>query len=85
VLSPSYSSFHAYRIVVGNPERPRTNERPKLRSQNNIKMDLKQIKYESVDWIHLAQDRDRCRALANSNEPSGSIEGGKFFEQLSDF
>jgi len=34
--------------------------------------------WERVDWIHLAQYSDQCRALAN--EPSGSVKGGKFFD-----
>jgi hypothetical protein len=36
-----------------------------------------------VDWIHLAQDRDQWQALMNSNEPSGSIKGREFLDQLS--
>jgi hypothetical protein len=43
----------------------------------NIKVNLKNMGWEGVDWIHLAQDRDRCRALVeHSNELLGSIKGG---------
>jgi hypothetical protein len=41
----------------------------------NIKMDLREIGWDGMDWIHLAQDRDQWRALVNNgNEPSGSIK-----------
>jgi hypothetical protein len=40
--------------------------RPRSRWEGNIKMYLKEIRYEDVDWIHLAQDRDQCRALGNT-------------------
>jgi hypothetical protein len=42
-------------------------------------MDLREIRWEDVEWIHLAQDRGPCE---NGNEPSGSIKGGKFLEYL---
>jgi hypothetical protein len=41
---------------------------------DNIKMDLLEIVLGVVDWIGLAQDRERWRALECSNEPSGSIK-----------
>jgi hypothetical protein len=41
---------------------------------DNIKMDLLEIGLNVVDWIGLAQDRYRWRALVNCNEPSGSIK-----------
>jgi hypothetical protein len=44
-------------------------------------MDIREIGLEAVHWIHLAQDRDRRRALANKiNEPSGSIKDGEFLD-----
>jgi len=45
--------------------------------ENNIKIDLKEIVREGVDWIHAAQNRDQRRALVNTvmNEPSDSIKG----------
>jgi hypothetical protein len=55
----------AYNIFVGRPEgRPR--RRPRRRWEDNIKMDLREIGFGDVDWIHLAQDRDRFRALVNT-------------------
>jgi hypothetical protein len=54
---------NAYRIVVGKPEGKRQLGRPRRRWVDNIKMDLREI---SVDWIDLAQDRGRWRALVNT-------------------
>jgi hypothetical protein len=55
----------AYRLV-GKPERMRPIERPRRRWVNNIKMDLLEVGWGDVDWIGLAQDRDKRRALVNS-------------------
>jgi hypothetical protein len=52
----------AYNILVGKPE----GRRPLGRWEDNIKMDLREIGFGDVDCIHLAQDRDRCRALVNT-------------------
>jgi hypothetical protein len=53
----------AYNILVGRPEGRRPLGRPRRRWEDNIEMDLREIGFGDVDWIHLAQDRDRCRAL----------------------
>jgi ribosome biogenesis protein Nip4 len=53
----------AYRALVGNPEGRRPLGRPKRRWEDNIKMDLREVGWGSVDFFHLAQDRDRWRAL----------------------
>jgi hypothetical protein len=55
----------AYNILVGRPEGRRPLGRPRRRWEDNIKMDLREIGFGDVDWIHLAQDRDRWRALVN--------------------
>jgi hypothetical protein len=49
----------AYNILVGRPEGRRPLGRPRSRWEDNIKMDLREIGFGDVDWIHLAQDRDR--------------------------
>jgi hypothetical protein len=49
----------AYNILVGRPERRRPLGRPRRRWEDNIKIDLREIGFGDVDWIHLAQDRDR--------------------------
>jgi hypothetical protein len=50
---------------VGKPERKRPLGRPRLRWEDNIKMDLQVVRYGVTYWIELAQDRDRWRALVN--------------------
>jgi hypothetical protein len=56
----------AYNILVGKPEWRRPLARPRRRWEDNIKMDLGEIGLEDVNWIHLAQDRDRWRNLVNT-------------------
>ena len=48
-----------FRVLVGNPEGRRPLGRPRLRWEDNIKMDLQEVGYGSMDWIYLARDRDR--------------------------
>jgi hypothetical protein len=55
----------AYNILVGRPEGRRPLGRPRRRWEDNIKMDLREIVFGDVDWIHWAQDRDRRLALVN--------------------
>jgi hypothetical protein len=55
----------AYRLLVGKPEGRRQLGRPRRRWLDNIRMDLVEVGWGDVDWIGLAQDRDRCRALVN--------------------
>jgi hypothetical protein len=55
----------AYRSLVGKPEGKRPLGRPRHRWVDNIKMDLLEIGRGGVDWIGLAQDGDKCRALVN--------------------
>jgi hypothetical protein len=53
-------------ILVVRPEGRRPLGRPRRRWEDNIKMDLREIGFGDVDWIHLAQDRDRWRTLVNT-------------------
>jgi hypothetical protein len=53
-----------YRVLVGKPEEKRPLERPSLKWEDNIKMDLQEVGCGGTDWIELAQDRDWC-ALVN--------------------
>jgi hypothetical protein len=57
---------NACRIFVGKPEGKRPLERPRCRWVNNIKMNLREIRWNGMDWIDLAQDRDQWRALVNT-------------------
>jgi hypothetical protein len=56
----------AYRILVGRPEGRRLLGRPRRRWEDNIKMDLQEVGLGGMDWIDMAQDRDRWRALVNA-------------------
>ena len=51
------------RVLVGKPEGKRSLGRPRRRWEDNIKMDLQEVGGGRGDWRHLAQDRDRWRAL----------------------
>jgi hypothetical protein len=55
-----------YRLLVGKPERKRPLGRPRRRWMDNIKVDILETGLNAVDWIGLAQDRYRWRALVNS-------------------
>jgi len=55
-----------YKCLVGKPEGKRPLGRPRRRWENNIKMDLQEMGCGDMDWIDVAQDRDRWRALVNA-------------------
>ena len=55
-----------YRVLVGKPEGKRPLGRPRRRWEDNIKMDLHEVGCGGINWIELAQDRDRWRALVNA-------------------
>jgi hypothetical protein len=57
---------NAYRLLVGKPEGKRPPGRPRRRWVDNIKRDLGEMGWGDVDWIGLAKDRNRWRALVNS-------------------
>jgi hypothetical protein len=58
--------MNAYRILVGNPEGKRPLGRPRRRWVDSIKMYLREIGWDGMDWMDLAQDRDQWRALVNA-------------------
>jgi len=55
-----------YRVLVGKPEVKRPLGRPRRRWEDNIKMDLQEVGGGCGDWMELAQDRDRWRALVST-------------------
>ena len=56
----------AYRVLVGKPERKRPLGRPRPKWVDNIRMYLQEVGCEYVDWIGLAQDRERRRTLVSA-------------------
>jgi hypothetical protein len=57
---------NAYRLLVGKPEGKRPLGRPRRRCVDNIRMDLGEVGWGDVDWIGLAKDRNRWRALVRA-------------------
>ena len=55
-----------YRVLVGKPEGRRPLGRPRRRWEDTIRMDLREVGCGCVDWMELAQDRDRWRALVSA-------------------
>jgi hypothetical protein len=55
-----------YKVLVGKPEAKRPFGRPRRRWEDGIRMDLRETGLEGVDWIRLAQDRERWRAVVSA-------------------
>jgi len=55
-----------YRVLVGKPEGKRALGRPRLRWDDNIKMDLQEVGCGGMEWVELAQDRDRWGGLVSA-------------------
>jgi hypothetical protein len=55
-----------YRVLVGKPEGRRSLGRPRCRWEDNIKMDIQEVGCEGMDWIELAHDKNRWRALVSA-------------------
>ena len=53
-------------VLVGKPEGKRPLGRPRRRWEDNIRMDLQEVRCEGMDWIELAQDRHRWRTLVDA-------------------
>jgi hypothetical protein len=52
--------------LIGKPDGKRPQGRPRSRWKNNIRTDLREIGWEGVDWIHLAQDKEQWQAFVNT-------------------
>jgi hypothetical protein len=57
---------NVYKVSMGKPEGKRPLGKPRHRWEDGTRMDLKEIGWGSVDWIQLAQDRDRWQAFVNT-------------------
>jgi hypothetical protein len=66
MYNPHRRDERCIKILVGKPEGKRPRGRHRHRWENNIRMDFWEIGWEGVDWIHLAQDRDKWWALVNT-------------------
>jgi hypothetical protein len=64
--STNLGKRNEYIILVGKPEGRRPLGRPRCRWVDNIKMDRREIGWDGVDWIDMAQDRDYWTAFVNS-------------------
>jgi hypothetical protein len=58
--------MNSYRILVGKPDGKRPLGRPSCRWVDNIDMDFREIVWDGMDWIDLAEDRNQWRALVNT-------------------
>jgi hypothetical protein len=66
-----------YRVLVGRPEGKRPLGRPRRRWEDDIRMDLWEIRIDGANWIRLAQDR--AGFYEHGNEPSDSIKKAGYF------
>jgi hypothetical protein len=57
---------NVYKVLTGKQEEKRPLGRPMRRWEDGVRMDLRKLGWGSVEWIQLAQDRDRWRALVNT-------------------
>ena len=72
-----------HKVLVGKPDGMRPLGRPRLRCLDNIKVDLEEVGRGCGDWMGLAQDRDRWRALVSTVKNfRGSIKCGEFLDLL---
>ena len=55
-----------YRLLLGKPDGKRPLGKPRRKWEDNIKMDVQEVECGGMDWIELAPDRDRWRALVNA-------------------
>ena len=65
-MAPMEQGRRMYRVLVGKPEEKRPLGRPRRRLEDNIKMDLQEVGGGCGDWMELARDRDRWRALVST-------------------
>jgi hypothetical protein len=76
-----YILYFCVNILVGKPEGKTPLGSSRCRWEDNIRMDLSEIGWGGMDWIHLAQDRSQwLSSCEHGNEPSGSIKGGEYLD-----
>jgi hypothetical protein len=67
-------------FLGGKPEGKRPLRRRKLRWEDNIRVDIRKLEWEGVDWMHLAQIRTSGGPCKDGNEPSVSMKGAEFLD-----
>jgi len=70
---------NSFKVLVGKPERQKPLERLGHKWENNNRLDLTEIGLDGLGWFHL------IGSCEHGKEPSGSMKGGKFLDQLSDY
>jgi hypothetical protein len=82
-IAKHYSNRGAHRALVGRPDGKRALRRYWHRCEDNIKMDLHEVRWGGIDWIYLAQDRDRWHARVNTAKNFWVSAGlGEFLDWL---
>jgi len=77
----AYGGRGVYRVLVGKPNGKRPLGRPGVDGRIILRWIFREVGCRGVDWIELAQDKDRWQALLNAfNEPSGSVKSGEFLD-----
>ena len=72
-----------YRVLVGKTWGKERLGRPRRRWENNIKMDLQEVRFGDIDWIDLAQDKDKWRTLVNAvMDVRSLLNAGNFFDYV---
>jgi hypothetical protein len=66
---------NAYKLLVRQPDGKRLLRRPRYRWEDNIRMDLREMGWEGVDWINDSEQGSTVCSCEHSNEPLGSIKG----------
>jgi hypothetical protein len=77
MYSIDFALSDEYRILVGKCEGKRSLGRPRCRWEYNTRIDLREMKWEGVDWINLTRDKN---SWERSKEISDSIKGGEFLD-----
>jgi hypothetical protein len=76
---------HACRVLVGRSEGKRKLGRPRGRWEGNIKMDLKELRWDGVGCVHLSQGKKKCLCCEDGNEILSSIKCEEFLKELRNY
>jgi hypothetical protein len=71
---------NAYNILVGKPEWKRPLGRPRRRWEDNIRMDLREVVWKDVEWMHLAENRGQWQVVMNTVMNIWLHKSGEFLD-----